>query len=322
MAALAIQRANVGNSHDSEDSSEFVSYEQENPEFSDSPSDDSSDDSSDTSEPNEQENPEFFDSPSDDSSDDSSDTSEPSRGNEKEAIVSDDGDDESRSLETMPSKKEEEHPAKRTKLSLTEPSLWAQANMRRLEGRRYQTRETGRLIQRQTEHDAVNAIKRQQNRALVFAEIARNKERCAGNQERRLAALQQRREALQQRRDGAATNVAAPFQPVPEQVESQPESSANPREQVPREIQSQTELTHAKTTAELEAEIASWRRYQQLLRRELERQNEPRLQQQANQSEQQQTDQEQQSQQDDDDDDNRKPTPEEKNAQDKKEHKD
>jgi hypothetical protein len=37
----------------------------------------------------------------------------------------------------------------------------------------------------------------------------------------------------QQRRDGAARNVTAPSQPVPEQVESQPESSVSPREQVP-----------------------------------------------------------------------------------------
>ena len=102
----------------------------------------------------EQEENEVWEEPS---IEDSSETSQPSRGNEEKATISDDGDNESRSFEIMPSKKEEERPAKRTRLWLHHghrPSLLAQDRMRRLGGRRYQTRETARRIQRQTELDA------------------------------------------------------------------------------------------------------------------------------------------------------------------------
>jgi hypothetical protein len=200
-------------------------------------------------------------------SDDSSDTSEPSRGNKKEATVTDDCDDESHSSDTVSLEKEKEGPLTKRKID-----CWVEEHMRRLKARTYQTRATTQQIQRQIELDAENAMLQKKHwKELADADRARRQrihEKVQGIKQRAIE------RADQQWRDRAARNVAAPCsQPIPEQVESRPESSANPP------------------------------------------------------CEQQQTDQQQQShrdenESDDDDDDNdRKPTQQEKDAQNKKDHK-
>jgi hypothetical protein len=110
------------------------------------------------------ENPKTWSDPINNSSDDSSDLGKPSRADKKEANMIDDSDTVSSKKgqerpvkRTMSSVKEEERPGKRAKLTKARLQHLNDENMRHLRGRRYQTRETQREIQRQIELDHMNA---------------------------------------------------------------------------------------------------------------------------------------------------------------------